>query len=220
VSQAEAIAEAARNATEASNRQRYDMSCEALSELDEIIKRLFDAIAHSADTVERDRAFARLGPAHLIFGEAGRSSLFGRTAEKAPDSGHGWDVVANAYLTLRCDLGGESYQQVSNYNFCTSLVFAKTPDDDAYRWREISFMQVFSSKPMHEQPIALNPHSGEFGTAMSNVIGAYQVACGPWTIDGEDEDEFQERWLRLFAKAAKRQLRPPTALPLPASFFA
>ena len=80
-------------------------------------------------------------------------------------------------------------------------------------------METFSQKPMHEQPIALNPFGNEFAVALSNVMGRHQVACGPWTIDGEDEDTFQDRWLRLFAKAAKRQLQPPTQLPLPPEFF-
>jgi hypothetical protein len=81
-------------------------------------------------------------------------------------------------------------------------------------------MEVFSNKPMHEQPISLNPFEADFSVALSNIMGKHQVAYGPYTIDGEDEGAFQDRWLRLFAKAAKRQLQPPSQLPITDAFLA
>ncbi|WP_313737375.1 serine/threonine-protein kinase [Sphingobium yanoikuyae] len=222
VSQQEAAAEAERKAKETAAAQRQELEREGLAELDGIIGRLFDLIAASAETVRREPRSVRLGPAHLTLGEGSRTA-YGRAQLYAGGGNpydHGWDVVANAYLTLKCDLGGPGSYRPSEYNFSTTLVFATMPGDSDYRWRELSFMEVFSAKPMHEQPIALNPLSQEFAVALSNVVGRHQVACGPWTIDGEDEDLFEERWLRLFAKAANRQLQPPNQLPLPDSFFA
>lgn len=221
VSQQEAAAEAERKAKEAAAAQRQELEREGLADLDGIIGRLFDVIAESAESVQREKRSVRLGPAQLTLGEGSRTA-YGR-AQLYVGGGnpydHGWDVVANAYLTLKCDLGGSGSYRPGEYIFSTTLAFATMPGDSDYRWRELSFMEVFSAKPMHEQPIALNPLSAEFAVALSNVVGRHQVACGPWTIDGEDEESFQERWLRLFAKAANRQLQPPSQLPLPDSFF-
>lgn len=221
VSQHEAAAEAERKAKEAAADRRQELEREGLADLDGTIGRLFDVIADSAEIVRREKRSVRLGPAQLMLGEGSRTA-YGR-AQLYSGGGnpydHGWDGVANAYLTLKCDLGGPSSYRPGEYNFSTTLAFATMPGDSDYRWRELSFMEVFSAKPMHEKPIALNPLSQQFAVALSNVVGGQQVACGPWTIDGEDEESFQERWLRLFARAVNRQLQPPSQLPLPDSFF-
>lgn len=221
VSQQEAAAEAEHQAKAAILKARADQEREANAELDGIVGRLFDIISDSAEAARREKRSIQLGPAQLTLGEASRTA-YGRTqlfAGGGTTPGPSWDIISNAYLTLRCDLGGATSYRPGDYNFCTTLVFANTPQDQSYRWRELSFMEVFSQKPMHEQPIALNPLSREFSIALSNGVGGHQVACGPWTIDGEDEEDFQERWISLFAKAANGQLQPPSQLPLPDSFF-
>jgi eukaryotic-like serine/threonine-protein kinase len=227
ISQQEAAAEAERIAKKVAAKQRQELELEALANLDSIIERLFDIIGESSESVRREKRSVKLGFALLSLEEASRADYGNRIvyriaqqrAEVGVSNDHGWDVAANAYLQLSCDLGRVSSYSPSVYNFRTSLVYASIPGDNEYRWRELSFMEVFSSKPMHEQPIALNPLSREFSMALSNVVGQYQVACGPWAIDSEDEVSFQERWLNLFAKAAVRQLQPPNQLPLPNSFF-
>lgn len=103
--------------------------------------------------------------------------------------------------------------------FGVSLVFASTPDDANVRWRELAFMEIMSHRSNSRQPFPLNPMDRAFSVAMSNVVGRHQVAHGPFVIDGEDEDSFQDRWLRLFAKAARGQLMPPTHLPLTDAFY-
>jgi serine/threonine-protein kinase len=219
VSQEEATAEAERSARETAARQRQELEREAKAELDAIISRLFDIVEASSESVRREKRAVILGPAHLIVDDGARFTTV-RNQLDGPDYGHGWDVVTNAYMILKADLGSATSYRPREYNFSTTLAFASIPGDESYRWREVSFMEVFSNKPMHEQPIALNPMSTEFSVALSNVMGRHQVACGPWTIDGEDEESFQERWLRLFARAANRQLQPPSQLPLSDSFFA
>lgn len=222
VSQQEAAAEAERQAKETAARQRQELEQEGLADLNGMANRLFDVIAESSEAVRRDRSGVALGPAQLSLAEASRTT-YGR-AQAYGGCGNpydsGWDVVAAAYLNLRCDLGGRTSYRPGEYIFSTTLAFATIPGDPSYRWRELSFMEVMSAKPMHEQPIALNPFGQDFVVALSNVMGRHQVACGPWTVDGENEDEFQERWLRLFAKAANGQLQPPNQLPLPDGFFA
>ena len=130
-----------------------------------------------------------------------------------------WNVLVGTCLKLRADRGQASYYDPGYYEFGASLVFAKTATDAEYRWRELSFHEIFSQRSHSDQPFALNPFERDFQVAVSNIMGKHQVAHGPLAIDGEDEGSFQERWLRLFAKAAMRELAAPTQLPLPASFF-
>lgn len=219
VSQEEAAAEAKKHAEESAARERKELEEEGNQEIARIMNRLFDVIEESAESTRREKQAIVLGPAHLAF-EFGSRTTYGRTLLGAANSyNHGWDVAANGYLTLRCDLGGASSYRPAVYNFRVSVVFARTGEDPDFRWRELSFMEVFSDKPMHEQPIALNPFEGDFAVAMSNVMGRHQIAYGPFVIDGEDEIAFQERWLRLFAKAAHRQLLPPSQLPITPGFL-
>jgi hypothetical protein len=45
-------------------------------------------------------------------------------------------------------------------------------------------------------------------------MGRVNVAYGPLLIDGEDEDDFLERWLGLIAKAAIGELEQPRSMPV------
>jgi serine/threonine-protein kinase len=217
VSQEEAAAEAARMAKETLDRERRELVIEANSELRAIIARLFDAIDAEADSARRERNAIILGPAHLVFGVTERSyamPLEGRNGSYQT----GWDVAANAFLMLRADRGPASQYDPGYYEFGATLVFASTHSDSEFRWREMSFHEVFTNRGNFEQPFALDPFGRDFHGAVSNVMSKHQIAHGPLTIDGEDEDFFHERWLGLFAKAAARQLAPPNQLPLPDSF--
>lgn len=218
VSQEEAAAEAARTAKETADRERRELVAEANRELRAIVDRLFDAISAETDSARRERNAIVLGPAHLTFEVPAHTYVMPRDDSNDPYR-TGWDVAANAFFTLRADRGRSSEYDPGYYKFGASLVFAKTQSDPEFRWRELSFHEVFTNRSNFEQPFALNPFERDFQVAISNVMGKHQVAHGPLTIDGEDEDAFHERWLRLFAKAAARQLASPNQLPLPDSFF-
>lgn len=219
VSQEEAAAEAERSAREAARKARIDLIEEADAELVGIVERLFDAIEGETDAARRERNTITLGPAHLSF-EIPRSGFGEPPAFKSGDIyGASWDVATNAYLTLRADRAQPNAYDPGTYAFSVSLVFARTPADVEYRWREISFYESFSQRSNSAQPFSLNPFERDFQIAISNVMGRHEIAHGPITIDGEDEGSFLERWLKLFAKAAARQLHPPRGLPLSDSFF-
>ncbi|MDQ1229275.1 serine/threonine-protein kinase [Sphingomonas sp. SORGH_AS_0879] len=218
VSLEEAAAEADRTARQAAIEARTSMLTEAQGEISAIIKRLFDTIEIEADTVKRGSSYITLGPATLSF-EAPRPH-FGVAAPPPVDTyGHGWDIVTNAYLTLRADRGFATNYDPGLYVFSVSLVYCKTDTDAEYRWREISFHEIFSHRGHSDQPFYLNPFERDFSLAISQVMGKHQVAHGPIVIDSEDEGNFQDRWLNLFAKAADRRLSPPSTLPLTSSFF-
>jgi len=46
------------------------------------------------------------------------------------------------------------------------------------------------------------------------MMHTVNIAFGPIAIDDEKEDEFHERWIWLFAKAAAGQLRQPSTMPI------
>lgn len=219
VSQEEAAEEAARSALEAAARERQDLVREATSELQAIIERLFSTVENDTHSARRERDGIALGPARLKFELP--TPFFGDL--RLPESGRmktGWEVAANAYLTLKATRGAATNYDPGYYEFSASLVFARLAGDPEFRWRELSFHEVFSQRSNYDQPFALNPFERDFQVAVSNVVGQHQIAHGPLTIDGEDEALFHERWLNLFAKAAARQLSPPNQLPLLPSFFA
>lgn len=218
VSQEEAAAEAARSAKENVERERRVLISEATGNLREMIDRLFAAIDSETDSAHREHNSIVLGPAQLIFEVPAHAYVMPREDPSGPYQ-TGWDVVANAFLTLRADRGEASQYDPGYYKFGVTLVFARTKNDPEYRWREMSFHEVFTNRANFEQPFALNPFGRDFQVTVSNVMGKHQIAHGPLAIDGEDEGNFQERWFRLFAKAAARQLVAPNQLPLPESFF-
>lgn len=218
VAQEEAAAEAERSAIEAARIARGELVREAHDDLSAIIQRLFDTIEAETDSARRERSAIVLGPAHLTF-EVPRSP-FGAAPEAAADPfGSGWEIATNAYLTLNADRGPRTSWDPGFYKFGVSLVFAKISGDPDYRWREISFHEIFTNRSHSDQPFGLNPFERDFQVAVSNTMGRHQIAHGPWTIDGEDEIAFQERWIKLFAKAAARQLAAPSGLPLSDAFF-
>lgn len=218
VSQEEAAADAASKVIETAIRERNALAAEANSVIRAMIGRLFDAIETEADSVQRTKNAVVLGPAHLTFHEFG-ASRSGPQERGSDPYQTGWDAVAYASLTLRAHLGNATAYDQGYYVFGASLVFAQIPTDTEYRWRELSFHENFSNRSNFDQPFALSPYEREFQVAVSRTMGKHQVAHGPLNIDAEDEDAFQDRWVKLFAKAASRNLVAPNQLPLPVSFF-
>jgi serine/threonine-protein kinase len=211
VSQEEAAKEAQQREIEATRKARAAMVTEAIESLKSLMQRLFDEIESSSENASRsDRAIV-LGPAHLMFDPPERID------NRADPNQSGWDVAAASKIVLRCQMEPLSYGSSSIYTFSASLVFCKTPKDPEHRWREVSFWSFRSDNS--STPYAINPRDREFSVALSNVAGMTSVAHGPLAIDAEDEIEFLDRWLILFAKAADRRLRHPMQMPPPPQFF-
>lgn len=212
VAEAEAKAEAAALAKETARRERTQQTREAIEDLIEIVGRLFDQIEQSSESVKRSTQNISLGPAHLSFHSTNAHTSTGR-----PVFDNGWDILAYSALTLSCEQSQPSWGGDRRYTFSASLVYAKTQTDGEYRWREVSFWAFNSDNS--STPFALYPDDREFGVALSNVAGMTSVAHGPLSIDAEDEDAFQERWVRLFAKAASGMFKYPNQMPPPPQFF-
>ena len=217
IAQEEAAAEAKRQTEERERRERASLAAEAIAELKMLLERLFSEIAASSESVRRKLRSVSLGPAQLMYDEP---EAIAKSEIQNPSAyAHGWDIAACCKLSLRAELDRQSAADPATYTFAATLVFASTKEDQDFRWRELSFFNWRNSEPLHLNPVVLNPKLRDFQLAISKVASGWQLAHGPFPIDGESEDSFQERWISLFAKAASRKLRPPTHLPLKSDFF-
>lgn len=113
----------------------------------------------------------------------------------------GWNIVAFSQLNFRVGMDQPSHPEPISYIFCAALMLAGTPEAPAIRWRELCFWNWAKNYSIDEQPDAIDFLSRYHGPMLSE---GWQFAHGPFAIDGDDEQAFQDRWLALFAKAAQR----------------
>jgi serine/threonine-protein kinase len=214
VSEKEAADEAAQKAFQEKTEARRRLADEAHRELQAIRSRLFDEIQSHVTNVRRSDNMVSLGEGRLDFQEGSRGqSHHGVVRDNSRTSS--WDVAENGHISVRCNSGGQRYGS-AHYDFAATLVFATTPSDPEFRWREVGFWNFGGDKMA---PYALNPFDNDFHVALSNTMHVHNVAYGPHCIDGEGEEDFQERWINLFAKAAGGKLHAPIQLPIQNSYF-
>lgn len=113
----------------------------------------------------------------------------------------GWDVVTGARISVK----------TSNYERSASLWFSNLGKEAFYRWYEVSYFAPFRSSS--DVPFSLPPEN-DADYAASNVMHSYAHATTPKPIDNENSDDFCDRWIDLFAKAAEGSLSRPTSLPI------
>jgi serine/threonine-protein kinase len=120
-----------------------------------------------------------------------------------------WDVLAAGQIYLQ--------QKKPEYEWSASLWYSQLPTDKKYRWREVSYfgnpLVPKNRLQIKFEPFALKniAHADE---AASPVIGCYQIAEPPKTIDDESFEDFCHRWSERLAKAVMGQLSCPRVLPL------
>lgn len=204
---------------EAKNRTEKDLASartaqahEARAELVRLYDRLFSEIESSTEVSVRERFAIKLGRAHLSF-EAPVDASSGC----AGVTRSGWKILAYSSLRLRCEVDQVAMADRPIYQYSTSLVYATTPDDSEFRWREVSFWSMNSD--FWTEPRSLSPDGDDFHVALSNIAGFFSVARKPRPIDAEDQDEFIDRWLTLFTKAVSGRVRAPNQMPPPDSFY-
>jgi len=192
---------------------------ESVTELEGIRERLIAAICAATDEATRHERGVSLGKGRITFGRVDRLA-------RSPDGGpnlkqSGWTVAAWCFLEIQCTgLHISAFGDPrGRYSWSATLVFAATPEDGTFRWREVSFYRQFGSTS-EDEPFALNPATRDFDLAFSNVVAAVNVALGPLIIDGEKEAAFHDRWIALLSKAALGSLSRPRAMPIDLSFFA
>ncbi len=209
VAQEELAAEAQKRTEEDAQQSRKLASEEAISELHGILSHLFDEIVATSEMAKRSDRSIKLGSAELAYEQP--------TSVGVADHQSGWDVLAASILRVGGRVDRQAAHEPEFYVYEATLAYSKSPEDTSYRWRELSFFNWAS--PGSTAPVALSPHSPEFHLALSRVVSGWQTAFEPTPIDGEDEDAFAERWIKLFTKAVTGRLIPPTRLPLSLSYF-
>ncbi|MBX3595916.1 serine/threonine-protein kinase [Sphingomonas sp.] len=228
VSREAAAAEAAAQAAATVERQRQQLVREATSELDAIIKRLFDEITEASEEARVAKDSIRLGRGTLVFGYA---TAVNRPAQRdAYGQAPAWEIAASATLSVTraaivrpartpADVPimyvGRATPDDRDYKWSATLFYGKSLEDPNYRWRETAFWRFARSRDGQDEPYALQPDDRDFQVAFSNTMGVASTAYGPLPIDGEDEDTFQHRWLTLFTKAVTGELNRPGQMPVP-----
>lgn len=213
----QAAEEAKHEAEKARLKKRKEIHHEAFNILVEVIDQMFDRILHLAPAAKchlklshpQDRVI-KYGAISL--GKAQLSVEHFNTDSVIPDDGFiqsKWDVITGAIILVK--------QRRPIYIWSSTLWYSKLPDDDNYRWREVSYFGnplIPKDKLNIEfEPFALK-NFAEADKAASPTIGSYQIAFGPKSIDDEDFDDFCDRWADILAKAANGQLSHPRTLPL------
>lgn len=188
---------------------------EALDEYGAIRARLFAEVDAVSADVNLSRQGLQWGAATLAFQDPTivpyRLSAGGRQGNQQQWERPRWDVAAWAVTSLECRLGtgGRSYR------YGSTLFFGCPTDTEEYRWHEVSFWTFGDTNGPH----GLDMSGHDAVTALSPTMGVANVAFGPESIDAEDEERFQNRWLSLVARAAAGNLHRPNQMPPPANFF-
>jgi eukaryotic-like serine/threonine-protein kinase len=226
-----AEAEAAARAAAANERRRNDLVQAASDELRQILARLWDEIESSSEEAIISEASVSLGRGLLLAGPVAR--LLPQSTTHDLYGASGWEMAATSTLSVKrrainrpdttpegfpIFYAGRATSQDRDYTWSATLFFAKCPQDPSYRWREVAFWTLRNDHGVDE-PFAISPSDDEFTLAFSNVIGTTREAYGPLAIDGEDEEDFQHRWLTLFARAVGGELERPGRMPVPDEYF-
>ena len=210
----EARAEAAQTAAEARRREREELFHDAKTDLIAIRDRLFGEITDHSENARVDH------PGTLVFGRA-RCRLEHEPEELSdmvvrkhmrgdrPYAATGWDVLG--WATMQVVVVGQHHD--TEYSWAATLLFADQGGGEGFRWYEVGFYRPFGGNSQHE-PFALAGNEADIEQAIGPVTHTVAVAYGPLPIDGENEEEFRERWTSLISKAATGSLRAPMTLPI------
>lgn len=111
-----------------------------------------------------------------------------------------WDVVASSVIAV--------FQSRPKYVWSASLWYGKVRGATEFRWYEVSYWRWSGGLA----PCAASIQDADY--AASNITHNVSTAFGPVPIDDERENEFHERWILLFSRAASGQLRQPSNMPI------
>lgn len=228
ISRQAAAAEAAAQAAATAERQRQQLVHEATSELDAIVKRLFDEIREASEEARVTKDSISLGRGTLTFGYA--TAVIRQPRQDEYGQHPAWEIAASATLSVTraaivrpartaADVpiiyAGRATPDDFDYKWSATLFYGKSQQDPNYRWRETAFWSFAQGGNSSHTPYALQPDNRDFQVAFSNTMGVANTAYGPLAIDGEDEETFQHRWLTLFTRAVTGELNRPDRMPVP-----
>lgn len=203
--------EEAKRSSEADRRKRHEaLFADASRELTGIRDRLFSQVKHLSDSVVMvSKVELRFGVGTTFLSNAktiDERSISIRTGRKAYGSS-GWHVIGWSTIGTTCQ--SKDY----TYRWSASLLFADRNDGIGHRWYEMAFWS-FKGGPSGFEPYAIDGDDTDVDLALSNGIHSVNLAYGPYPIDGEDEHDFQNRWIGLIARAATGDLGRPNSMPI------
>ncbi len=215
----EASVEAARTAAESKQREREDLFRDAKTDLIAIRDRFFDDICQQSESARVDLRDT------LVFGHARcrmehepqalsdkvvKTHMRGNT----PYAATGWDVLG--WATMQVEVAGQ--HRSTGYCWAATLLFADQGGGEGFRWYEVGFYGRLDRRNQHV-PFALAGYEADVDQAIGPSLHTVEVAYGPLPIDGENEEEFLERWRCLVSRAATGSLREPRSLPIDLTSF-
>jgi hypothetical protein len=119
-----------------------------------------------------------------------------------------FQVIAHAYIDIKSPPDQYQYEGRAH-----SLWYCDAQEPAVFRWYETAFMiHALVPKRARQTPFALPPGE-EAGKAVSPGMAEFAVAWPFTPIEPGNEDEFLERWIGWFAKAAQGGLGYPSAMP-------
>ncbi len=198
--------------------KRKEIYHESFNILVEVIDQMFDRILHLAPAAKCNKKLSQsqdkvLKHGSISLGKAQLTVEHLHTDDVIPDDRFiqsKWDVITGSIISVK-------QTGPTRYVWSSTLWYSKLPNDDSYRWREVSYMGS-PLIPKDQLGIKFEPFAlksfAEADKAASPTIGLYQIAFGPKPIDDEDFDEFCDRWADLLAKGAEGKLSHPRQLPL------
>ena len=138
--------------------------------------------------------------------ELGRAGLMLRLTRSEPLSADSmpnskWDVVLSGWVKVT-----QSTSEVLEHS--ASLWYARLPRTPQYRWYEVSYAghPLIENRPSRGELAA--EHIGDADLAATGGMHTVVIEFGPEPIDGEDFNQFVERWLARFLEAYHGRLRP------------
>lgn len=217
VGESSAAADAATRAEESRRREREILIKESKLEMEQIRNKLYNTILERSEEASLKNDVLHFGAGSLGIGTIQLMYIRSGGKENRPRSG--WDVCTYCNIYVERNPRTSYSGGDPPYIWSASLVYARTPADQSYRWREVSFYRTLGTLSTANEPFSLDASSDEFEVALSKVLGIVSVAFGPKPIDAEDEESFRRRWTILISKAATGSLDRPNAMPIPEDYF-
>jgi serine/threonine-protein kinase len=180
---------------------RRQIASEALAALKTMMDDLFEAIVADAPSSQRSERSIRLGSGKIHYEIA--FPFIGR--ERFKESG--WDVASGAYVQV-------SQERPQYPNRSANFWFAKAPNEEGFRWWEISYMMPTSASRRPEPfGIKSDAELRDADLAASKLIQNVNFGNEPIPIDGEYNDQFMARWKDRLAEASQNGMQHPRRLP-------
>lgn len=200
-----AQSEAAAVNKDSAQRARLVLRSDALRELDEISKELFEKILSAAPNA--DFGIGREHPHPMRRVQLGSGNLtlsIGQYSDISEGAffNCGWDVVCGDFIKVgQADGRGRS----------ASLWFMRR-GNEPFEWQEVSYWSWGRQGTSEPQPCYLPP-AQDADFAAANVTHTWSLAHPPRSLRGSGRDAFFDRWIQHFTATVQGRFQSPSSLP-------